>query len=72
MKPEWREKILAYNRQMAERKVKASDLDVLIATMFTLPYGQLKKMLTEPVMAILEKYGIQPDTEQRSQEGEHE
>lgn len=72
MKPEWREKILAYNRQMAERKVKASDLDVLIATMFTLPYGQLKKMLTEPVMAILEKYSIQPDTEQRSQEGEHE
>lgn len=72
MKPEWREKILAYNRQMAERKVKASDLDVLIATMFTLPYGQLKKMLTEPVMAILEKYGIQADTEQRSQEGEHE
>ena len=47
MKPEWREKILAYNRQMAERKVKASDLDVLIASMFTLPYGQLKKMLTE-------------------------
>lgn len=63
MKAAWREKILAYNRDMAERKEKASDLDVLICAMLTLPYGQLKKVLTEPVMEILEKYGIQPDTE---------
>lgn len=63
MKAALREKILAYNREMAERKEKASDLDVLICAMLTLPCGQLKKVLTEPVMEILEKYGIQPDTE---------
>lgn len=72
MKPEWREKILAYNRQMAERKVKASDLDVLISAMLILPYSQLKKVLAEPVMEVLEKYGIKPDIEQRSQGGENE
>ena len=64
MKTEWREQILAYNREMAGRKEKASDLDTLISAMLTLPYGQLKKVLTDPVMQVLEKYGIKPDIEQ--------
>lgn len=57
MKPELREKILAYNKVAAERKEKASDLDIVISEILKLPYGQLKKVLTDKVMAVLEKYG---------------
>lgn len=57
MKPELREKILAYNKVAAERKEKASDLDVIISEILKLPYGQLKKVLTDEVMAVLKKYG---------------
>ena len=57
MKPERKAKILAYNRAVKERADKATDLDVLVAGIMKLPYGQLKKVLTEDVMAVLEKYG---------------
>ena len=58
MKPELREKILAYNRALAQRKEKATDLDVLVDAMAKLPPGQLKKLLTDEVIAVLKKYGI--------------
>ena len=58
MKPELREKILAYNRAMAQRQEKADDMDVLLRALLDLPPGQLKKMLTEDVMAVLQKYGV--------------
>ena len=58
MKQELREKILAYNRALAQRQEKAEDMDVLISALLTLPPGQLKKMLTEDVMAVLRKYGV--------------
>lgn len=58
MRKDLREKIIAYNRAAAERKYKASDMDVLISALAKLPYGQLKKMLTDEVVAVLEKYGI--------------
>lgn len=54
---ELRKKILAYNKVAAERKEKASDLDVIISEILKLPYGQFKKVLTDEVMAVLEKYG---------------
>lgn len=57
MKAELREKILAYNRAMAERKEKAEDMDVIAAALLTLPPGQLKKLLTPEVLAVLDKYG---------------
>lgn len=57
MKSELREKILAYNKVAAERKEKASDLDIIVSEILKLPYGQLKKVLTDEVMAVLEKYG---------------
>ena len=57
MKTELREKILAYNKVAAERKEKASDLDIIVSEILKLPYGQLKKVLTDEVMAVLEKYG---------------
>ena len=36
---------------------KATDLDVILSEVMKLPYGQLKKVLTEPVMEVLAKYG---------------
>lgn len=57
MKAELREKILAYDRAMAERKEKAEDMDVIAAALLTLPPGQLKKLLTPEVLAVLDKYG---------------
>ena len=52
-----RERILAYNREMADRKEKAEDLKIIVAGMMQLPAGQLKKLLTDEVVAVLEKYG---------------
>ena len=37
---------------------KATDLEVILAEIAKLPPGQLKKVLTEPVIAVLEKYGV--------------
>ncbi|MGM9549888.1 MAG: hypothetical protein ACI3V5_08595 [Faecousia sp.] len=39
-------------------EVKASDLDVIVSAMAKLPPGQLKKVLTDDVIAVLEKYGV--------------
>ena len=58
MKPELREKILAYNRSVAERAEKADDLDIIVAEIMKLPPGQLKKVLTDEIIAILAKYGV--------------
>ena len=57
MKPELKAKILAYNRVGAARKEKAEDLDILVAAIMKLPYGQLKKVLSTEVMEVLAKYG---------------
>ena len=55
----WKERVLAYNKAMAERGEKAGDMDVLIAAIGKLPPGQLKKVLTDEVMQVLAKYGIE-------------
>ena len=39
------------------KKEKATDMDIIISEIMKLPYGQLKKVLTENVMNILSKYG---------------
>ena len=39
------------------KEEKATDLDVIVAEIMKLPHGQLKKVLTAEVMAVLEKYG---------------
>lgn len=57
MNKELRARIYAYNRVIAEKKEKATDLDILIAEIMKLPYGQLKKVLTDEVMEVLKKYG---------------
>lgn len=61
MKPEMREKILAFNKVAAERKEKAGDMDILIAAILTLPPGQIKKLFTEEVLTVLEKYGYKEE-----------
>lgn len=52
---ELRAKIIAYNKAVSE---KTADMDSLVAALSKLPPGQLKKVLTEDVLATLEKYGV--------------
>lgn len=59
MKKDLKERILAYNRVMADRKEKAEDLEQILSAFRPLPPGQLKKVLTEEVLAVLQKYGIE-------------
>lgn len=47
----------ALKAKISEQKEKASDIDILVGEIMNLPYGQLKKVLTEPVLAVLAKYG---------------
>lgn len=55
---ELRARIIAFNKAAAERKDKASDLDVLVAAFAKLPPGQLKKVLTDDVISVFRKYGV--------------
>jgi hypothetical protein len=57
MKPELRARIVAYNKAVAEKSEKATDLDIIVSEIMKLPYGQLKKVLTDEVLAVLAKYG---------------
>ena len=57
MKKELRDRIYAFNKNRAVKDEKASDLDIIVSEIMKLPYGQLKKVLTDDVMAVLEKYG---------------
>ena len=47
----------ALKANIAEKKEKATDMDIIISQIMTLPYGQLKKVLTDEVMVVFEKYG---------------
>ena len=57
MRPELKAQIHAYNKTLKERREKATDLDILMEQIMALPYGQLKKVLTPEVIAVLKKYG---------------
>lgn len=58
MKKELRNKIIAYNISVTERTEKAADLMIIISELKKLPPGQLKKVLTDEVIAVLEKYDV--------------
>ncbi len=58
MKPELRARIIAFSKAAAERKGKADDLDIIVAALAKLPPGQLKKVLTDDVIAVLNKHGV--------------
>ena len=47
----------AVKAKLVAQKDKATDMDVLIEAISKLPPGQLKKVLSEEVLAVLEKYG---------------
>lgn len=43
--------------RVREHKEKSADMDALVAAIMELPYGQMKKVLTDEVLAVLAKYG---------------
>lgn len=56
MKPELRDKIIAYNKAVSANKEAADDLMTLLSA---LPPGQVKNLLKDPICGpILEKYGL--------------
>ena len=57
----WKARVLAFNRRRQEEGEKAGDMDVLITAMMKLPPGQLKKLLSDEVLAVLRKYGWEDD-----------
>ena len=61
MKPELRAKIIVYNKAAAERKEKAADLDTIVTAIMKLSPGQLKKVLSDEVLAVFGKYGVNLD-----------
>lgn len=52
-----KEKINVIRQSFSEKKEKATDLDIIVSEIMKLPYGQLKKILTDKVMEVLKKYG---------------
>ena len=52
-----RKELNALKAQIALRTDKAKDLDVIVGQIMALPPGQVKKVLTEEVVAVLNKYG---------------
>lgn len=52
-----KEKVRVIRQSFAEHSEKATDLDIIVSEIMKLPYGQLKKILTDEVMAVLAKYG---------------
>lgn len=52
-----KEKIAVIRAGFLEKREKANDLEVIVGEVMQLPYGQLKKVLTPAVMAVLQKYG---------------
>lgn len=53
----WEIAALKRKKDIEQNNEKATDLDIIVSEVLKLPYGQLKKVLTEPVMQVLEKYG---------------
>lgn len=57
-KAELKQRVAAFKEAQAAREEKAADMEVIANAMSKLPYGQLKKLLTDEVVAVLEKYGV--------------
>lgn len=47
----------AIKAKIQEHKAKSTDMDIMVNAIKELPYGQLKKVLTDEVMSVLAKYG---------------
>ena len=57
-----KEKVAAIRTAFQDKKERATDLEIIVGEIAKLPYGQLKKVLTEPVLQVLEKYGVKGET----------
>ena len=58
MRTELKSKIITYNKAVREKADKAADMDIIVAEIKKLPFGQLKKVLTDELITLLTKYGI--------------
>lgn len=54
----WTNAARVLKAQIDQKKEKSDDLDIIVSEIAKLPPGQLKKVLTDPVIAVLEKHGI--------------
>ena len=52
-----RAELNALKQKIAERSEKSTDLDIIVEQIMKLPPGQVKKVLTDKVIAVLAKYG---------------
>lgn len=52
-----RAELNALKAKISAKADKANDLDILVTEIMKLPPGQLKKVLTDEVLAVLKKYG---------------
>ena len=52
-----RSKLNALKDRIRKDHEKVSDMDILMAEIMKLPPGQLKRLLTDEVKAVLKKYG---------------
>ena len=59
MKPDLRKRIIAYNQAVAADAAAAADMRTIAAAFANLPPGQLKKVLSDDILAILAKYGVE-------------
>ncbi len=55
----WKKRIFAFNAKRAADSAAAADMQLLAAAMGRLPAGQLKKLLTAEMLAILARYGVE-------------
>ena len=58
MRPELRKRIIAYNQAVAADADCSADMRAIAAAMAQHPPGQLKKVLSDEIIAILGKYGV--------------
>lgn len=58
MNKSWAKGAVKRKEYLDKRNEIASDMEVLAEEIAKLPPGQLKKVLTEPVISILAKYGV--------------
>ena len=56
-----KEKVNFIRAAIGKKKEQATDLEIIVGEVMQLPYGQLKKVLTKPVLQVLEKYGCGED-----------
>lgn len=54
----WTKAAKALKEKLDAREKRAADMDIILSKLVLLPPGQLKKLLDDEVIAILEKYGI--------------